>query len=198
MKAKAKRRLNRGRKGLTLVEIIIVLIIVVIVTVAFGASASMQVKRANRETVTNELSVMATNFTDAYYDLGNPIYSTDPADDATGNGPTSFRSFLTTIEDEYLNVRFEREDPDNASSAIKIDTPSDGVFHVKIAEPTDVYEQKYECWFFTGTANNRYVMVACGGDDGVISSSGYINVPDGAKIDYSDDIILVIRPKLLD
>lgn len=165
----------------------IVLVIVLIVTVAFGASASMQVKRANRETVTNELSVMATNFTDAYYDLGNPVFKATP-DTAKGEqGPEQFKSFLSVIQSEYLNISFDLD---------SITPLGEEGFQVKVAEPKDVYEQSYECWFYTGSENNRYVMVVCGGDDGIISSEKYIGVPSGTKIDYSDDIVLVVKPKV--
>lgn len=177
----------RPRRGLTLVEIIIVLIIVVIITVSFGASATMQVKRANRETVTNELSVMATNFTDAYYDLGNPVFRATPDSTKGELGETQFRSFLSTISNEYLNVQFDLD---------TLAAMGEDGFKVRIKEPRDVYEQEYACWFFTGDVGNRYVMVACGGDDGIISDSGYVNVPAGGTVNYSDDIVLIVKPKV--
>lgn len=165
---------NQGpRKGLSLVEILVVLIIVVIVTLGFGASATRQIKRTNRETVVNELQVLASNLSDAYYDLGNPSY------DVSDEGETQFRTFLTMISADYLGYTFDFNTLKRTANG----------YTIEVADPTDIYEQPYKCWFVTKSGQARYVMVASGGDDGIISDSGY------ATHNYSDDIILIVRPK---
>lgn len=165
----------RGRRGLSLVEIVVVLIIVAIITVAFGVSANRNIKRTNRETVVNEMQVLASNFSDAYYDQGNPAF-----DPHTDEGLVGFKQFLQLISSEYLGYAFDMDSI----------TPTANGFHVVVSDPVDVYEQNYEAWFVTSGATSRYVMVASGGDDGIIQSSGY------ASHNYSDDIVLVVKPKV--
>lgn len=165
---------SKRRAGFSLIEIVIALIIIAIVMIGFGASASMQVKRTNRETVANELQVLASNFSDAYYDLGSPEI------DPTAEGAASdFERFLKLVSADYLNYTFDYD---------SIEAMGNG-FKVLVTEPIDVYEQQYCAWFVTsGTA--RYVVVASGGDDGVVDWEGYKNQ------NYSDDIIMVCRPKI--
>lgn len=178
-----KKKNVRARAGLSLIELVVVLIIVAIVLVGFGASASTQVKRANRSNVENELNVMASNLSDAYYDLGNPSFN--PADTAD---QAKFDKFLKILESEYLGVTFQRTDPNDPQSQIAF-TPTSNGFHVEIAEPLDVYEQTYKCWFVTTSNLSRYAMICCGGDNTVVEYEGY------ASGNYSDDIVLVIYPK---
>ena len=163
----------RQRRGLTLVEIMVVLLIVVIVTLGFGASASRSIKRTNRETVVNELQVLASGLSDAYYDLGNPSY-----DPGTAEGASGFRNFLQIVASEYIGYTFDEPQ-----------TTTNG-FYVEVADPLDTYEQKYKCWFVTKDGFSRYVIVASGGDDGKVSFDGY---KDG---NYSDDIVLILAPKI--
>lgn len=160
-----------------MVEIMVVLIIVVIVTLGFGASASRQVKRTNRETVVNELQVLATGLSDAYYDLGNPSY-----DPETAEGRTQFENFLKIVSSEYIGYTFDY-------TTLVVSDGKNG-FSVEVSDPLDVYEQRYKCWFVTKEGLARYVIVACGGDDGKISFDTY---KDG---DYKDDIVLMVRPKI--
>ena len=166
---------KKTRKGLTLVELMVVLIIVVIVTLGFGASASRQIKRTNRETVVNEMQVLASGLSDAYYDLGNPAY-----DPTTAEGKTQFETFLKIVSSEYIGYTFDYTTLEKTDSG----------FHVEVSDPLDVYEQHYHCWFVTKDGMARYVLVASGGDDGKIS---YPTYKDG---DYADDIVLMVRPKV--
>lgn len=152
----------------------IVLIIVAIVTFGFGTSAVKQIKKTNRSTVVNELQVLATSFSDAYYDLGNPEY-----DPGTTEGQTGFKLFLSILSMEYLAYTFDMD---------SLETTTNG-FHLKVKDPVDVWEQPYECWFVT-KGNNRYVMVASGGDDGTIRFEGY------KENKYDDDIVLLVKPKV--
>lgn len=168
---------HKCRSAFSLVEVLVVLIIVVIVTLGFGASANRQIKRTNRETVVNEMQVLASNLADAYYDLGNPAY-----DPTTTEGSTQFTTFLQTVSSEYLGYTFDYTTLTSTANG----------FTVEVSDPTDVYEQHYKCWFVTKDGQPRYVMIACGGDDGIISASGY------AAHNYADDIILIVRPKLVD
>lgn len=152
----------------------VVLIIVAIVTFGFGTSAMKQVKKTNRSTVVNELQVLATNFSDAYFDLGNPEY-----DPSTTEGVAGFNTFLDILSSEYLAYTF---DTDN------IEVTSNG-FHVKVKDPMDVWEQPYHCWFAT-KGSTRYVVVSSGGDDGTVRFDGYKNNH------YDDDIVLIVKPKI--
>lgn len=165
---------SKRRAGFNLIEILIALIIISIVMLGFGASASLQVKRTNRETVANELQVLASNFSDAYYDLGSP-----EIDSSAEGSQDDFERFLKLISTDYLNYTFDLD---------SIEPMSNG-FSVKVADPIDVYEQEYNAWFIT-MGTSRYVVVASGGDDGVINYEGYKNQ------DYADDIVMVVRPKL--
>ena len=165
---------TKSRKGLSLVELMIVLIIVAIVTFGFGTSAIKQVKKSNRSTVVNELQVLASNFSDAYYDLGNPEY-----DPETPEGLTGFKAFLNVLSSEYLAYSFDMD---------SLEATTNG-FHIKVKDPVDVWEQPYECWFVT-KGNNRYALVASGGDDGTIRFEGYKNNK------YDDDIVLIVKPKI--
>lgn len=166
---------KKTRKGLTLVELMVVLIIVVIVTLGFGASASRQIKRTNRETVVNEMQVLASGLSDAYYDLGNPAYDPD-----TEEGKNQFKTFLGIVSSEYVGYTFD------LSTLVE----KDNGFYVEVEDPLDVYEQRYCCWFVTKDGMARYVLVASGGDDGKISFDTY------KSGDYSDDIVLMVRPKI--
>lgn len=167
---------NKTRKGLTLIELMVVLIIVVIVTIGFGASASRQVKRTNRETVVNELQVLASGLSDAYYDLGSPAY-----DPATPEGMAQFQTFLSIVSADYTGYQFDYTTL----------TATTNGFSITVADPRDVYEQPYECWFVTKEGFARYVIVACGGDDGKVA--GLASYSAG---NYSDDIVLMVRPKV--
>lgn len=164
-----------NKRGLSLVEVVVVLIIVVIVSLGFGASASRQVKRTNRETVVNELQVLSSGLSDAYYDLGNPAYDPD-----TPEGKTQFENFLKIVSSEYVGYTFDYTTLEKTANG----------FTIEVSDPLDVYEQRYGCWFVTRESLARYAIVACGGDDGKINFSGYING------DYSDDIVLLVRPKV--
>lgn len=180
---RTKKKNVRARAGLSLIELVVVLIIVVIVLVGFGQAASTQVKRANRSNVENELNVMASNLSDAYYDLGNPSFNPAEPDDVA-----KFKKFLKILESEYLGVTFMRETPSDPNSDIVLQTTANG-FYVEIQEPLDTYEQTYKCWFVTTANLSRYAMICCGGDNTVVEHEGY------ASGDYSDDIVLVIYPK---
>lgn len=166
---------KKCRKGLSLVELMVVLIIVAIVTLGFGASASRQVKRTNRETVVNDMQILSSNLSDAYYDLGNPAF-----DPATTQGMTDFKAFLSTVSADYLNWSF-----DMASV-----TATTNGFRVEVADPVDVYEQRYKCWFVTKSGVQRYVMIVSGGDDGIINTANY------STQGYGDDIVLIVKPKV--
>lgn len=186
---KSPKKKIQARKGLSLIELVVVLIIVAIVLVGFAASASTQVKRANRSDVENELNVIASNLSDAYYDLGNPSFS--PKKD-TAEGSTveigRFKRFLITLE-TYLGCQFDRGVATDTADFGGI-TPTDFGYMVKIKEPLDAYEQQYQCWFVTDpSAPARYVMIASGGDNTIIEYEGY------STNNYSDDIVLIIYPK---
>ncbi len=167
------RAMDRPRSGLSLVELIVVLVIVVLVIVGFGASAAKQTKRANRSDVENELNVMAQNLSDAYYDLGNPVFN--PGTDQAG-----FENFLKIVQSEYLGCEFDFDTV----------TPYANGFTVEIASPKDVFEQRYKCWFITVDTIDRYAMICSGGENTEIESDGY------ASGNYSDDIVLVVKPKV--
>lgn len=174
----------RKRKGLTLVEIVVVLIIIVIVTLGFGSSASKQVKRTNRDTVVNEMQILASNFSDAYYDLGNPVY-----DPNTQEGLNQFKNFLNILSNDYINYTFDM-------STLTPTNDKRGFF-VKVSEPKDAWEQEYCCWFITGDFNGRYVMISSGGDDGIVGNGGTIvpNIDCYKNNEYKDDVVLIVRPK---
>lgn len=162
------------RAGLTLIELVVVLVIVAIILIGFGNSANTQVKRANRSDVENELNVIASNMSDAYYDLGNNAY-----DPTKPEQVELFKNLLKILQTEYLGVTFDID---------HMETTDTG-FHVFITEPLDAWEQPYECWFTTAPNISRYVMIASGGDDLVVDSSGY------ASQNYNDDVVLVVYPK---
>lgn len=192
---KSPKKKIQARKGLSLIELVVVLIIVAIVLVGFAASASTQVKRANRSDVENELNVIASNLSDAYYDLGNPTF--DPRKD-TEEGSTveigRFKRFLITLE-TYLGCQFDRGVATDTADFGSI-TPTENGYMVKIKEPLDAYEQQYQCWFTTAPRRDdnsgppaRYAMIASGGDNTIIEYEGY------STNNYSDDIVLIIYPK---
>lgn len=170
-------QIKKKREGLSLIELVVVLIIVAIVLVGFGASANIQVRRANRSTVENDLNVMASNLSDAYYDLGNPSFNPTVPDDVT-----RFKKFLVTLGVEYLGCTFDE-------SSVKATTNG---FYVEIAEPLDAYEQTYKCWFVTVPNLSRYAMICSGGDNTIVEQDGY------ASGNYSDDIVLLVYPKVGD
>lgn len=171
------KKLKGVRTGLSLIELVVVLIIVAIVLIGFGASAQTQVKRASRSDVENELNVMASNLSDAYYDLGNPAFNpSDPADQ------TRFKNFLITLGAEYLGCTFDTD---------HINATTNG-FQVDIIEPLDAFEQPYKCWFVTVSNLSRYCLIASGGDNTIVESDGY------STGDYKDDIVLVVYPKVGD
>ena len=167
--------ITKKRRGLSLIELVVVLIIVAIVLIGFGASASTQVKRASRSDVENELNVMASNLSDAYYDLGNPSFNpVEPTD------VERFKKFLITLGNEYMGCQFDED---------TISATANG-FYVEIKEPLDAYEQTYKCWFVTAANLSRYAMICSGGDNTIVENAGY------ASGDYADDIVLVVYPKV--
>lgn len=168
---------KRKRAGLSLIELVVVLIIVGIVLVGFGASANIQVKKASRSNVENELNVMASNLSDAYYDLGNPSFNPTIPEDVE-----RFKKFLRTLGAEYLGCTFDLDG---------IEATTNG-FHVEISEPLDAFEQPYQCWFVTVQNLSRYAMICSGGDNTIVEQGGY------ATGNYSDDIVLVVYPKVGD
>ena len=165
----------KRRRGMTLIETLGVMVILFILMGVAGASVSGGMKRANRETVVNELQVYATSLADAYYDLGSPSF-----DPATTEGMDGFLRFLRIIQSDYLGVTFD------FNTVVANDTG----FEVTLAAPLDVYETPYKFWFVTKENVLKYAMVASGGDDGLIAEDGYLSQ------DYSDDIVLIVRPKL--
>lgn len=167
--------LKRARTGLSLIELVVVLIIVAIVLIGFGSSASVQVKRASRSDVENELNVMASNLSDAYYDLGNPAFNPTVPDDQT-----RFGKFLLTVGTEYMGCVFDE-------TTLR---PTTNGFYVEIKEPLDAYEQTYKCWFVTVDNLSRYCMICSGGDNTIVEQTGY------ASGNYADDIVLVVYPKV--
>lgn len=169
--------LYKRRKGLSLIELVVVLIIVAIVLVGFGASAQTQVKRASRSDVENELNVMASNLSDAYYDLGNPSFNPSEPTDVD-----RFKKFLITLGSEYMGCTFDE-------TTVK---PTSNGFYVEIKDPLDSYEQTYKCWFVTVSNLSRYAMICSGGDNTIVEQTGY------ASGNYSDDIVLVVYPKVGD
>ena len=177
---------KKTRKGITLIEIIIVLVIVGIIMVGFGNSASKQVKNASRSDVENTLNVMASNLSDAYYDLGNPAYVREE-DDGAGNKMIvhdidGFKKFLSILESEYMGVKFDKDN-------IDADDLLPNGFKVEIIEPLDAYEQTYKCWFVSKEGMQRYAMIVSGGDDMIVDTTNY------ASGNYGDDILLLIYPK---
>lgn len=173
---------------MSLIELVVVLIIVAIVLVGFGASASTQIKRANRSDVENELNVMASNLSDAYYDLGNPAFDPTNPDDTR-----KFVTFLKILESEYMGITFDLGNRDTHNSGGvpdygTLETTPNG-FKVEIGDPKDAYEQTYKCWFVTRPDLSRFAMICSGGDNTIVENAGY-NTGD-----YADDIVLVIYPK---
>jgi len=161
---------------MTLIEVIGVLIIIAILMLVVGNSISRNVKRGNRESVVSELELFATSIADAYYDLGSPDYDNTSEEDVK----SQFDTFLTVIEKDYLTVQFDH-------STLE---PTAKGYSVEIASPIDIYEKRYKCWFVTTSDVMKYVMVASGGENGIIEDAGY------ATGDYKDDIVLIVRPKL--
>ena len=164
----------KGRKGLSLIELLVVLLITSIVVVGFSVSASQQIKRTNRETVANEMQILASNISDAYYDLGNPRYDPDDDDDYD-----LFLSFLGTLSSDYTGFSFDEDSIEKLPRG----------FSVIVKEPLDTYENPYKFWFITNS-DNRYVMIASSGDDGVLSDATY------PTQNYGDDIVLFVKPKV--
>lgn len=158
---------------MTLIEVVGVLIIIGVLMLVVGNSVSRNVKRGNRESVVSELELYATSIADAYYDLGSPDFDPTSQQD-------EFERYLTIIEKDYLTVEF-----DHTTIA-----PTTKGFTVEIASPIDIYEKRYKCWFVTTSDVMKYVMVASGGENGIIESEGY----DAG--DYKDDIVMIVRPKL--
>ncbi len=180
------KNLKRARTGLSLIELVVVLIIVAIVLIGFGSSASVQVKRASRSDVENELNVMASNLSDAYYDLGNPAFNPAVPDDAK-----RFKKFLATVGTEYMGCVFDTGDLNSWLSGDDgtLKATANG-FSVEIKEPLDAYEQTYKCWFVTVDNLSRYCMICSGGDNTIVEQTGY------ASGNYADDIVLVVYPKV--
>lgn len=158
-----------------MVELLGVMVVIAILLGIAGWSISSNIKRSNREAVTNELQVFATSLADAYYDIGAPSFA--PADP---DALTEFKRYLALISSDYLSVSFDE-------STITA-TPTG--FEVEIATPLDVYENQYHCWFVTDESVMKYIMVASGGEDGKVSPDGY------SSQDFSDDIVLIVRPKV--
>lgn len=158
-----------------MVELLGVMIIIVILLGIAGWSISANVKRSNREAVVNELQIYSTSLADAYYDIGSP--SIDPSN---SDGVNEFKKYLSTIQSDYLSVTFDQSSITSNASGFEVD----------IESPLDVYENKYHCWFVTDDDVMKYIMVASGGEDGKISSEGY------SSQNYSDDIVLIVRPKV--
>lgn len=155
-------------------ELLGVLIVIAIILAIAGISVSQNVKRANRDSVSNELSLFATAIADAYYDLGSPELG--PADPGAR---AEFERFLRLLESDYLSVSFDYGSIQATGSGFEVD----------ISSPLDTYESKYHCWFITGDSTIQYAMIASGGDNGIIDSDGY------ASQDFGDDILLVVKPK---
>lgn len=179
----------KARAGLSLIELVVVLVLVAIILIGFAYSASTQVKRANRSDVENELNIIASNLSDAYYDLGNPTFNPEK-DYNEGNTveKTRFKKFLITLE-TYLGCQFDRGAATDTNDFGSIEATTMG-YKVEIKEPLDAYEQTYKCWFVTHPdAPARYAMICSGGDNTIVEESGY------ALNDYSDDIVLIVYPK---
>lgn len=165
---------KKTRRGLSLIELVVVLVIVALVLIGFGTAASTQIKRASRSDVENELSVMAANLSDAYYDLGNPSF--DPTDPAAKE---KFKTFLKILQSEYLGITFDEGTLTETTNG----------YYIEIAEPLDAYEQTYKCWFVTTPSLDRFAMFCSGGDNTIVEKEGYNSG------NYSDDIVMVIYPK---
>lgn len=149
-----------------------VMIIIVILLVGMGTAYVKNVKKANRDQTVNELSVFATSFGDAYYDLGSPTF--DPVTEAE-----DFKSFLNTLQSNYVGCAF---DLDNIR-------PTSNGFSVELTSPLSVYESRYRAWFTTKEGSQSLIMVSCSGEDGIFQDASY-----GTQ-DYGDDLVLVVKPK---
>lgn len=158
-----------------MVELLGVMVVIGILLLVAGSSVSKNIKRSNREAVVNELQIYATSLSDAYYDLGAPAFA--PAE---AFALDEFKRYLSIIQSEYLAVTFDLDTV----------TATDNGFEVAIASPLDSFESQYHCWFVTDESVMRYVMVASGGENGLIDSSGY------SSQNYADDIVLIVRPKV--
>ena len=165
----------KRRKGVTMVELLGVMVVIAVLLGIAGWSVTANIKRSNRESVANELQLYATSFSDAYYDLGAPSFS--PGD---AGAQAEFERYLNLISSDYLSVAFD-------TSTI---TATANGFEVDIAEPLDVYEANYHCWFVTDDSVMKYVMVASGGENRIIDSDGYVSK------DFGDDIVMIVRPKI--
>lgn len=157
-----------------MVEILFALACVIVI-MGFGSgyltSAS---QRTNKEATQNELQMFASGISDAFYDLGVP--SIDPAD---SDALTQFEKYLKNLQEEYLSVMFD----------FSTLTATAGGFTVQIAQPVDIYQTPYTCWFTTKDDYQKYVMIASSGPDGESNHAGYAS---GA---YGDDILVICRPK---
>ena len=157
-----------------MMELIGVMVVIGILLATAGASVSQNVKRSNREAVVNELQIYATSISDAYYDMGAPSFN--PAD---ASSLEQFKRYLQILQNNYLAVSFD------FTTLVATDTG----FEVTVESPKDAFETPYKFWFVTDDSVMKYAMVASGGEDGLIDSSGYANQV------YGDDIVLIVRPK---
>lgn len=152
-----------------------VLIVIAIIIGVAGMSVSKNIKRSNRDSVVNELSVYSTAISDAYYDLGAPEFPP-----AATESKAEFERFLKLLASDYLGVTFDY------STLSATDTG----FEIDISSPLDVYESRYHCWFVTDESTMKYAMIASGGDNGKLDTEGY------TRQEYADDIVLVVKPKV--
>lgn len=163
-------------RGTTMVELLAVLAIIVILLGIAAFSVSENTKRSNRESVVTSLQTMSTALSDAYYDLGAP--SIDPAAEGALD---DFKQYLAVISDDYLGVVFDE-------TSIQPLASGNG-YSVYTDSPVDVYDTPYYFWFITKDDVMKYVMVASGGDNGVIDVESY------TAQNYGDDIVMIVRPK---
>ena len=157
---------------MTLIELLGVVVIITVLTLVVGNSVSKNMRRGNRETVVSDLSLMSSNISDAYYDLGPPCF--DPSTELD-----EFKRYLTVLQNDYLTVTFDEDTL----------TPTANGFTIEIETPLDVYEQRYKVWFVTDESVMPYTMIASGGDNGKVEEGGY------ASQQYGDDIVMIVKAK---
>lgn len=172
-----KRFKLKRRKGFNLIEIMIGISIASILMGAIGTNASKNVKRSNRDAVTNEMQIFLTGISDAYYNLGAPSFDPNVASDVE-----EFKKYLQRLQADYLSASFDLDSVQPLSSG--------NGFSVTIAAPLDIYESPYQCWFVTNDAIQKYAMIVSGGDDGIVNAANY------STQGYGDDIVLVVQPKI--
>lgn len=165
----------RRKSGFTPVQILLAIVLVLILTRYTMQAGDTQVTRANRESETNTMQVLAGNLSDAYYDLGNPVFELDD------EGKTAFQRFISIVAEDYLGCSFDMS---------TLQTTDKG-YSLEMISPLDTYGMQYKCFFVTTeSAGSRYAIIASGGDDGIINSDGY------SSDDFGDDIVLIVKPKV--